>query len=429
MQIVTTRNPARPRLGSAGIALLVAAGLLGWPGGAAVLAGEEVLVDGVPHIRNGAVASEGVETLELVERWRVGGDDDDVFFGSIAQVLADVEGNIYVMDSQLAQVAVYSPDGELLRFLGGEGEGPGEISRPGDMFFHPDGTLGMVQGFPGKVVKVDLEGNPAGSMNISDGETGQGRFGVLVSGLARGGNLVMCGFYMAFSQQGGMDQTFYLSRCDEQGVELHRYLSKSYFINYGDFVLEEQGIDFVWSGRVTLGPDGRVYAAPERNRYAIHVYLPDGTLEHVIEREYKSRQRDEADKQQARLTLEAVGHNYPVPPRDVSVLEADADIQGLQVTADGELWVTSSRDVAELPDGMLSQFDVFDGQGHLLRKLQVRSAGDPLRDALYLLNASQAVVVTDALDAFRSMQGVSGGDDGDDGEVAPIEIVCYEIAD
>ena len=87
-------------------------------------AGEEVDVDGVIHVRNSAKPEQGVETIQLKELWRAGGDDDEVFFGTIAQVLSDPDGNTYLMDSQLSEIQVYSPDGEFLRTLGHEGDGP-----------------------------------------------------------------------------------------------------------------------------------------------------------------------------------------------------------------------------------------------------------------------------------------------------------------
>ena len=99
---------------------------------------DEVMVDGVLHITNGASPSEGIETMHLEELWRVGGEDDDVLFGVILQVRTDEEGNIYLLDSQLAQVQVYSSDGRHLRTLSREGDGPGEVRRPTDLVLLPD---------------------------------------------------------------------------------------------------------------------------------------------------------------------------------------------------------------------------------------------------------------------------------------------------
>ena len=191
--------------------------------------GEEVLIDGVPHVRNPSEPPGGSQTITVEELWRVGGEDDEVFFGVVAQVLADDQGNLYVMDSQLSEVHVFSAEGEHLRVLSREGDGPGEIRRPADMFFLPDGTLAMVQSFPGKIIKIDLAGNPAGTIELSGTDPSQGRFGVLNNGICQGNTIVLVGFHMAWdASQGIMNQNLFLSRCDETGKELHRYLGKEY---------------------------------------------------------------------------------------------------------------------------------------------------------------------------------------------------------
>jgi len=401
--------------------LLTTLGPKGW-------CGEELLVDGVVHIRNGAEPASGVETVTLAEIWRAGGEDDDIFFGSIAQVLADDEGHIYVMDSQLCEVHVYADNGEHLKVLSREGDGPGEIRSPGDMFFLPDGTLGMIQSFPGKVVKIDLDGTPAGSMNLSGTDPSQGQFGVLSVGRCRGGNILLIGFRMSFQAgQGTLNQSLFASSCDAEGNELHRYFSKKYPILPAAFELDELGIDFVW-GRIALGPDGRVYAAPDRNAYAIHVLTPSGDLERVIEREYKSWQRTDEQKKSARLNLEAVGHYYPYPLQGVTIEDTEPAVGGIIVLEDGSLWVSNSRDNRTLPEGILVSFDVFDNSGHYQKKVHIKGSGDIDRDALFMVNEDKLVLVTGATDAWRSMQAVNVEEGEVEDEATALEVICYELA-
>jgi len=86
----------------------------------AFLAGDvpTTIADGPPE--------QGTVSLELEEMWRVGGEDGEPLFGRILDVLADPAGNILILDNQLCQVVVLSPDGEHLLDQGGPGEGPGE---------------------------------------------------------------------------------------------------------------------------------------------------------------------------------------------------------------------------------------------------------------------------------------------------------------
>ena len=81
----------------------------------------------------------GEETVGLTELWRIGGDTDDdaEFFGVLSQITTDEAGNVYLLDRQLTEVKVFSPDGEYLNTIGREGEGPGEFRRPSDLFITP----------------------------------------------------------------------------------------------------------------------------------------------------------------------------------------------------------------------------------------------------------------------------------------------------
>lgn len=405
--------------------LLLAMALFTLSNPSALWAGEEVEIEGVLHVRNGESPEQGLEAVQLRELWRAGGEDDEIFFGFVGQVLGGPDGNIYLMDTQLSEVHVYSPEGEHLRILGREGDGPGETRRPGDIFFTPEGHLGMMQTFPGKVVLVDLEGNPAGSLDFDTGDPNQGRFAVLVRGINRGDYIVLGGIRMTFGQDRTSNQTYFLSTCDATGKEKVRLLTKEYAINYSDFSMDELGMDFTW-GRCDLAPDGRVFTAPHRNKYEIHVFNQDGSLDRIIEREYKSLARDEEDKQQAYSIMEGVAAYYPAPPREITVEDMHADISTLYAREDGNLWVRTSRGDLDSPEGVLGTIDVFDGKGHLKKQVALKGPGNLEQDNMYMIGKDRVVIVTGAVEAFRTMQGVTSEED--DEEAAPLEVICYQMS-
>ncbi|MCP4291461.1 MAG: hypothetical protein GY780_06465, partial [bacterium] len=96
------------------------------------LFGFQTLVQAEPtRVENSSKPAQGVQKVVLEELWRVGGEDDeDNIFGIVNRALVDDENNIYLLDAQLAQISVYSPDGELIKTLGREGDGPGEFPGP-----------------------------------------------------------------------------------------------------------------------------------------------------------------------------------------------------------------------------------------------------------------------------------------------------------
>ncbi|MFH1754272.1 MAG: 6-bladed beta-propeller [Candidatus Latescibacterota bacterium] len=83
----------------------------------------------VPRTIDNDGPTQGVQPLALHELWRVGGEDEDIMFGRITDLKMHPDGSLYVLDNQLCQVVVISADGEHLRDISREGDGPGEVRR------------------------------------------------------------------------------------------------------------------------------------------------------------------------------------------------------------------------------------------------------------------------------------------------------------
>jgi hypothetical protein len=393
-------------------------------------AGEVVEVDGVPHVKNAATPAEGVHVAELEELWRVGGEDDDTLIGLITDVLEDEDGNLYLLDTQLSEVKVFSPDGEFLRTLSREGDGPGEVRRPADMAILPDGTLGLAQIFPGKLTKIDLDGNPAGEMTVG-GDPSQGGFAILRDVQCAGGNLVLCPT-MISPQQGGASQTRTdcLASFNTDGTIGTRYLEREYTWDFTNFSLVEEELYFVFPRRFAVDPDGRVVAAPYRDRYALNIYERDGTLARVIEREYEGWQRTAADREIIEAMFGGMRRRMPFE-FETTYCETEPAITALQYTRDGHLWVETSRGTRDNPDGIMLTFDVFDPEGHFARQVALPLDASAIDDAVILNDtASRLILVKGFTDGLLTLQGGSRGEgdaeEGDD-EPAPMEVVVYAM--
>lgn len=374
-------------------------------------------------VENGAKPAKGVRTAKLTELWTRGGDSDDVFFGAAAQVHAGPGGQVLVLDTRLSEVKVLGPDGELVRTLGREGDGPGEVRRPGDMFIAGDGAVCMLQGFPGRVVKVKADGTPAGEAKYGTGQPGAGQFAVMVRGLPHPGGMVLAGITMSFGSSSVSDQEYFLSLCGPDGTRRQQLLSKQSRVDYADFALDELGMDFVWQRLAGL-PDGRLYVAPERNEYRVSVYGPDGKPVREITRAYQSPPRSAAQKEQARRILEAIGANYPTRPKRLSVETTAPAVAGIWVTDDGRMWVLTGDEQPGRPKGTWCMLDVFAPDGTFEQQVALPGAHDQQQDALFVLRDGRLVVVTGALDSFLSQQAVAGGEEE---EGADLEITCYKL--
>jgi hypothetical protein len=394
-------------------------------------AGEEVTIDGVLHVKNGNTGSEGVEILNLQEQWRIGGDDDEVFFGVISRVMADDDGNVYLLDSQLSEVQVFSPAGEYLRTLSREGDGPGEVRNPNDMIFMPDGSLGLVQQFPGKIIKVDMEGNPAGEFTPGNLDPTSGGFIALADAKSGGGNLVLGGVNITMDTSvGAQDRNCYVASFAEDGSEQTRYQELNYRWEFPDVVLDEWEMLFIWR-RWVVDQQGRVLIPPVRDQYLINVYRPDGSLERVIERDFTSFERGDDTPSVTQTIMEAIQRQVQrqgLPQATTNIEKTEPDVGSIHLGEDGSIWVLNSRGIRNQPEGIMVTYDVFDSDGHFRKEVQIACEGDGVRDGLFFLPQNRVILVTGFVDAVLAQMG--GGDaELDEGaeEPMPMEIVCFSI--
>lgn len=395
----------------------------------AAVAAEQVTVDGVLHVRNGAKPSGGVRTLTLKEIWRAGGEDDEEsIFGLITRVVADPAGNVYLLDTQLHQVHVFDGQGAFTGTLSREGEGPGEVRYPVDMLFMPDGTLGLVQTFPGRIVCVDLKDNPAKTFVPGGDAPTEGGFLTLSDVQGRSGRLVLGGVESTINQTEGFQiRDNFIRSYAADGKPLVTYAHKSRKYEFGKLFIDEETEYFPQFRKWVLGNDGRVYVASQRNAYAIDVYAPDGKLERVIERQYVNWTRTPEEHALVESIMTAQLRNVPFPVEH-SVSKTEETINSLMLGDDGNLWVLSSRGWHEQPAGILATYDVFTPAGDFVEQVRVACPGDSSKDALMEGGKGRFVVVKGFTDAMVTLQtqGAAGGPEGDE-EPAPMEVICYGV--
>ncbi|MCP4549828.1 MAG: hypothetical protein GY835_25515 [bacterium] len=374
-----------------------------------------------------AIQGVSARNLQLEELWRAGGSNDDLMFGVITRVLADDEGSVYLLDRQLAQVPVIARDGTHLRTLGRAGEGPGEARRPVDMTFLPDGRLGIVKPHPGSIVTLQPDGTPSSTIFTQAPEAGNGHghsFSGLHAAACRGGNLVLdCSKGMP--GPGKQKSDLYLAAHDSEGRELCRYFLKTLSMDFTNCHMSEAADDRPRDGRWTVGPDGRVYIASERNSYLVRVFEPDGTLLRTIERDYRSLKRNADETAVIRQYFEDYAAELPggcgydfEPTRQ--------DIETLHVTDAGNLWVRTSRSGYEQPPGVIMTLDEFDGEGRYLGQVLLPGGFDADRDLLFMPGGDLLVVVVGGREARLAQRG-SPLPPGPERAIEAMTVICFSI--
>lgn len=379
--------------------------------------------NGVLQVMNPSQAIEKATTVDLDELWRLGGDseDEDEFFGIIAQIRTGPDENIYVLDSQLSEVKIYDSNGEWLNSIGREGEGPGEFRRANNMFFLPDGTLGVMQAVPGKIVKLTLEGDPAGDVPLPQPEGGG--FQLLRGAAVSGDNLILIRQLQTFAEGKGT-QTVSMDLVDPEGNIVTTFTTTERHFDMANLVISEKTFyTFEQTGRWAAAGDGRVYVLQDYLDYAITVYNADGTKDRVIRRDYEHRKRSQEEIDRILGIWEVFLRQAPNAKADIG--EFDFDCQRIYPRDDGSLWVLTAHGSRDLPDGALGVFDVFDDKGRYVREVTLRGQGDPHDDG-YFFVGDRLYVVTGWLDAIVAREGGAEGAEEDE-DAMPMELICYRL--
>lgn len=365
--------------------------------------------------------AKGTVTLGVQEIWRVGGDDE-VGFGLIGDVTTGSDGNIYVLDSQLSVVRVFSPAGTELPAIGREGEGPGEFRAAMSVVSMADAWIGVAQAFPGKLIGINTDGTPHASLKIPSSR-GSGT-PVVVRICQNGGNLVVQSLEMDFAGGGrSLDVRATLrsiTGAGESGVE---YYSAAMTVTPGSRFREDAVATAM--PPFAVGSDGRVVVAPHRNRYLLEIHRPDGTLEMVFGRKHESWRRDERARFFALHLARAFMRGFAV--YDIELAETEPDIANIHWRTNGEFWVRTGDATFRHPPGEFI-FDVFLADGTYDRRVRLDVDADPILDLLVFSGPDRLLLVRGYMDAVLGASKVRRTWK-EPGEVEAPTLVCYKIDD
>ncbi len=382
--------------------------------------GTETTKDGVVHVTSPAAPSGGSTTLSPQEVWRAGGDDDeDVIFGVVREIAVDDAGNVYLLDVQLNQVHVFDRDGNFLRDIGREGEGPGEFRRPSSMFILPDGRIAIVQTMPGRIILLNPDGTPGGDFHAPEAPDGGMQ---MFFEAGRAADNVILGVNEFKRGEGTFTSTRTLHLLDGKGGSRAVLATSTTRREMANMTFDEkQARGPEWAA----GSDGRIYLSDDFDGYTIKRFDASGKLERVYERAYEHRARSkkeiEENKPQVRFRTSSGTHR---PESTAS--PTDRDIVKMFARADGSLWVLSSRGAFAAPKGTLVTLDVFDPAGRFVQQTAINTEGSYRDDGVEVVG-DHLFVVRQLRSAERAMNADETDEPAEDENAEPMSIVCYRI--
>ncbi|MDH3197815.1 MAG: 6-bladed beta-propeller [Candidatus Krumholzibacteria bacterium] len=375
--------------------------------------------DGVRHVLNPAIPAEPAETFDPRALWQAGGEDDEaVFFGLIVSIDADPSGHTYLLDGQLSEVFVFDGEGNYLRSIGREGEGPGEFRRAGDLFVTPEGNVAIMQRMPGKIVVLTPEGDPLGDYPTPRTPEGSPLF--FESGGPAGDGVILATRTFA-RKETGMEITEALVRVDRSGEIQTTYREQASSRDFANMVFDEKSsMPPAWAA----GSDGTLYLSDDFDAYAIQVYGPDGTLAHVIERAYEHRKRSPEEMERFKPRVSIRRNDRSLQPES-KASPTDRDVVQMFARPDGTVWVLSSRGAFAASAGVIATFDVFDREGRFVRQVSLRGEGSYRDDGIHLVG-DRLYLVRGLRAARVAMFGLESGAEPD-AEAEAMSVACYDL--
>jgi len=367
-------------------------------------------------------------TVQLQEQWRLGDDDEDVLLGVITSALLNEAGQVLLVDRQLSHVLVIGPDGELVTILGREGEGPGELNQPHTMVRLDDGAVGVVQGFPGRIIGLNADGTPAGDITFGGDEDEEGGFSFVMecgrtadSFVARTGRLV---FDM---NTGKARNTAMLAVYDRRGTRTAVIAEHARDNDMTRQVFDEAA-EFSELNQWAVSPDGLIYTCPVRDAFILTVRDLQGHTLYSLQRPFTPRHRTQADKDEAGNGINIVMNGQKVAVQN-KALDTDPAINDLAVAEDGRIFVTNCFNYRKLlPIGTAGRYDVISRDGEYQEELTLTVPDfDGTEDVLLFMDGKHFLVIRNFDSASAAMDNPGAGEETEEEEAAPLAVIFLAL--
>lgn len=327
--------------------------------------------------------------VEMAKLWELSCDDEDIVFGRISGGKVGTDGNAYLLDSQLKRILVIDRVGNVVRTIGREGPGPGELANPTDVIVYGKLGLIVVEHWPSRLVGMTYAGEPLVTIDPSHDLDDYAIYVVHKADYSSG-RLVCMMSHKTYS--GGKESiTCRLARLSDRGEIEREYLRWSHEYRFRRDVVDETSGYFPAQAWCLLS-DGTLAVAPTRDKYLIELYGVDGDLLRTIGSDFRSPKRTAAELNKIRTMKKKIVNGREVPLQ-FNLEETDPAILSMQVLDDGSLWVATAMHIRDLAPGEAGRYDVFSRNGVFVGQHVLHFTNDPSRDRFWLLNDGSVLQV------------------------------------
>lgn len=327
---------------------------------------------------------------------------EDVFFENPSTVSCDMEGNIYVVDSGALNIKKFGVQGEFLKTIGREGQGPGEF---GGLYYSTFAKNRLIVWDSGnrRLCAFSPEGDFIESTNIpyEDG------FVRKLRGFSSGEIAVE--MEKSFRKEPDKPQTctidLYSPDLEFIRTIYKRELWRKKYVRTKEYNISTLYFPYSADVRWDVTPDGLIIIGFSAN-YELEIYDRSGKKIFTISQTYELAKVTEKDKKDYFDSLEfyRMGERLKDPPEYITKYTEFPNhkpvYDNILVDSEGNIWIVLNREKKDERGKML---DTFDPKGGFISRVSI--AGDavfPDRPNAYILhNRSLILLKTGEDDLFR----------------------------
>ncbi|MFC1564225.1 NHL repeat-containing protein [candidate division KSB1 bacterium] len=368
--------------------------------------GQEIkVIDGVRYVQNKdfRTIKKPVDiNIDLVKTiGKIDTNDDNYLFYMPSDIVVGESGEIYVLDSGNHRIQKYGSNGEYIRTIGNEGQGPAEYKYPFSLDINTNEELYIADQGNSRIQVIGRDGRNRKTVHITDG---LGSIRILNSGnwlLGGGGGL-------AGMVSGSFSNDIKLMRLlDEEGNYKHNFCDR---FDYNNLMMNRMGNEVFF----TINENDNIYIVfAYQNR--IEKYSPGGKLLMQISRELNydlTRPEPESQKAEGRMVsmkepdMNRCSAGIAVDNKNrIWVITLNRQIKDEEIvktgmsirrsaggTRDISISVSGNTDIRRTD---IFSIEIYDESGILSGKIPLDHFADGIRifsDKVYIL------------DSFRSMQ-------------------------
>ncbi len=363
--------------------------------------GTIVQVDGVTHVRNAATSKCPPKVYDLVPRWTLSSDDESGFiFGAIVDAALHPSGVWLLLDQQLCTVHVVSADGEYLRSIGQEGEGPGDFRYPNTIHITQDGIVGVADISANRVLFLGLDGEVLGEWKPRT--PGYPRASLLA--IARLGDNYLATVELHRLVDGAVEDVVMVGIYDDEG-DLLKELQRNTITRPNPRVMEYD--EALADAKLLLGSDGQSqgFYSLDYSEYRFARCTPDGQTDLIVERDLAPWKRDRDTAESIERYWKELYRRYD--DAVITLSPYDRSVHSVTEWTDGSLWVETSHGWYGPGSGDRLYYDIYDQDGRFCHAAVLDYDINRADDVVFL--RAGAVVIVTAGSLLNEAAMVGGG--------------------